>query len=133
MDAGGRDAFGSGDGVDELLDLESLALDLVEVIAVDFHADLGANASVKHEDAVFDRLEERGDVAGDFLHFLGQFGAEFLHGHAFAPFGIAFHAEPAVLHILGLEHDGGFQHFGRGGVGRGLEAAELSGDNFDFR
>ena len=53
-----------------------LRLQGVEVVAEDFHADLGADAGAEHEDAVFDRLEEAGDVAGDIRELLGEFGDE---------------------------------------------------------
>jgi hypothetical protein len=56
----GRNPGRAVDAVDEFFDLEGLALDLVEVVAVNLHADLRADAGVEHEDAVLDGLQNAG-------------------------------------------------------------------------
>jgi hypothetical protein len=119
LHTGRRDAGGALDARDDALDFEGLLLERVEVVAVDLHADLGADAGARHQDPVLDGLEEAGHVAGHVHELGGEVGDNGGLGRAGGPL------------TLGLQHDGGLDHLDRRRVGGGLGAAELAGDGGD--
>ena len=115
-----RHADGAGNFPHDALDLESLLLKGVQIVAENLDAHLGADAGADHQNPVLDRLQETGNVTGHVGKFSHQFGHNFVFGQTRSPLG------------FGFEHDGGFNHLHRRGVGGGLGPAQLAGDGFDF-
>ena len=105
---------------DDALDLERLLLQRVEIVAEDLDADLRADAGADHQDAVFNRLQKAGHVAGHLRQFFFQLGDEFFLGHARTPLRFR------------LEHDGRLDHFDGRGIGGGFGAAEFAADTRHF-
>ena len=68
---------------------KAFCLQRVEIVAEDLHADLRADAGAEHEDAVLDRLEKAGHVAGHLRELCGQLGDELVLRHARAPLALA--------------------------------------------
>ena len=140
MHAAGRDAHRPGHALHDALDFKGLFLQRVEVVAENLHAELRANARAEHQDAVFDRLEETGNVAGDVRELLRQLGFEHRGGHAVAPLGIAHDGWPwdeaeqmfVRREVLGLEDDRGLDHLDGRRIGGGLGPAKLAGDAGDL-
>ena len=64
-DAVGDDVGRAGHFLEQLLDLQADALDLLQVAAVNLHAHHRAEAGLEHDEARLDRLEESRQHAGD--------------------------------------------------------------------
>ena len=82
------DADRAGNFPHDALDLERLLLQRVQIVAKNLDADLRADAGADHQNAVLNRLQKSGDVAGHLRQFFLQLGHEFVLGHARAPLRI---------------------------------------------
>lgn len=120
LDAGGGDPGGPGHIPEDAFGFERPVLEGFEVVAEEFHTELGADAGGDHQHPVFDGLKKSGGVSGDDGQGLLKLGDEGVRGDAGSPFG------------AGFELDRGFDHLDRGGVGGRLGTAEFSGSADDF-
>ena len=130
----GKRAERAGHAFDDRLDLRGDPLQFRQVRPGDLDADGRLDAGGQHVDAGLDRhgpgVVEAGELDGG-VHRVGQFVRRAAAmGDDLAVRVLDVHRRPF---LLGLEHDRGFDHVHRRGVGGGLGAADLAEDVVHLR